>query len=59
VSPDAAPAQATQRQLDRGRAGESLEAGDRTLTPPQPVAAGDRAAVDLGRLGRLEVEFVS
>jgi 2-keto-4-pentenoate hydratase len=44
-------------------AGESLEPGDHiiagTLTPPQAVAAGDRVAVDLGRLGRLEVEFVS
>ena len=44
-------------------AGESLDAGDRiiagTLTPPQPVEPGDNVVVDLGRLGRIGVEFVS
>lgn len=42
-------------------AGESLEAGDRiiagSLTPPAPVAPGDRAAVSLGPIGTLEVHF--
>ncbi len=42
-------------------AGESLQAGDRiiagSLTPPAPVQDGDRVAVDLGRIGRLEVDF--
>lgn len=42
-------------------AGESLQAGDRiiagSLTQPAPVQPGDRACVDLGPLGRLEVSF--
>ena len=42
-------------------AGESLQAGDRiiagSLTPPAPVKPGDRAGVDLGPIGRLEVSF--
>ncbi len=42
-------------------AGESLQAGDRiiagSLTPPAPIRAGDRAEVDLGPVGRLEVSF--
>ena len=42
-------------------AGESLQAGDRiiagSLTAPAPVEAGDRAGVDLGPIGRLEVRF--
>ena len=42
--------------------GESLQAGDRiiagSLTQPAPVNTGDRAAVDLGPIGRLEVSFV-
>jgi len=42
-------------------AGESLQAGDRiiagSLTPPAPVQAGDRVTVDLGPIGRLEVDF--
>jgi 2-keto-4-pentenoate hydratase len=45
------------RRLDS--VGETLRAGDRiiagAITAPVPVAAGDRAAVDLGSLGRLEV----
>ena len=39
--------------------GQSLEAGDRiiagSLTPQVPVGSSDRLAVDLGRLGRLEL----
>jgi 2-keto-4-pentenoate hydratase len=42
-------------------AGESLQAGDRiiagSLTPPAPIGPGDRAEVDLGPVGRLEVSF--
>ncbi len=42
-------------------AGESLQAGDRiiagSLTPPAPIRPGDRAEVDLGPVGRLEVSF--
>ena len=42
-------------------AGESLQAGDRiiagSLTPPAPVQAGDHVTVDLGPIGRLEVDF--
>ncbi len=42
-------------------AGESLQAGDRiiagSLTQPAPVQPGDRAAVDLGPIGALEVSF--
>ena len=42
-------------------AGESLDAGDRiiagSLTKPVPVEPGDRATLDLGPLGRLEVAF--
>jgi 2-keto-4-pentenoate hydratase len=42
-------------------AGESLQAGDRiiagSLTAPAPVRPGDRAEVDLGPVGRLEVSF--
>ena len=42
-------------------AGESLQAGDRiiagSLTKPAPVQPGDRAEVDLGPVGRLEVSF--
>ncbi|CAN5454289.1 2-oxo-hepta-3-ene-1,7-dioic acid hydratase [soil metagenome] len=42
-------------------AGESLDAGDRiiagSLTTPAEVSPGDRVAVDLGPLGRLEVAF--
>lgn len=42
-------------------AGESLQTGDRiiagSLTPPAPIQAGDRVAVDLGPIGRLEVDF--
>jgi len=41
--------------------GESLQVGDRiiagSLTQPAPVHTGDRAAVDLGPIGRLEVSF--
>lgn len=42
-------------------AGERLEAGDRiiagTLAPPAPVQPGDRATVDLGPLGSLDLSF--
>jgi len=42
---------------------ESLERGDRiiagTLTPPAPVNAGDRVAVEIGPLGRIEIEFTN
>lgn len=42
-------------------AGESLDAGDRiiagSLTTPADVSHGDRAAVDLGPIGRLEIAF--
>jgi 2-keto-4-pentenoate hydratase len=42
-------------------AGESLEAGDRiiagTITPPAPLSPGDRATVDLGPLGKLDLTF--
>ena len=42
-------------------AGESLDAGDRiiagSLTTPAEVAPGDRASVDLGPIGRLEIAF--
>ena len=42
-------------------AGESLDAGDRiiagSLTTPVEVSPGDRAAVDLGPIGRLEITF--
>ena len=41
--------------------GERLAAGDRiiagSLTPAVPVAPGDSVALDLGRLGRLELRF--
>ena len=41
--------------------GERLVAGDRiiagSLTPGLPVAPGDSVALDLGRLGRLELRF--
>jgi 2-keto-4-pentenoate hydratase len=41
--------------------GERLAAGDRiiagSLTPAVPVAPGDSVALDLGRLGRLELGF--
>ena len=44
-----------------GACGERLARGDRiiagTLTPPVPVAAGDRAAADLGPLGSVGVSF--
>jgi 2-keto-4-pentenoate hydratase len=42
-------------------AGEQLEAGDRiiagTLTPPQQVTAGGSAALDLGDLGSIDIDF--
>jgi 2-keto-4-pentenoate hydratase len=42
-----------------GELGEELLPGDRiitgTITPPVPVAAGDRVSADFGELGRLEV----
>ncbi len=42
-------------------AGESLDAGDRiiagSLTTPAEVSPGDRAAVDLGAIGKLEITF--
>ena len=42
-------------------AGESLDAGDRiiagSLTAPAAVAAGDRARVHLGTIGKLEIAF--
>ena len=45
------------------QADESLEVGDRiiagTLTRPAEVEAGDRVALELGPLGRVEVELVS
>ena len=41
--------------------GERLETGDRviagTLTPPVPVKAGSRVALEAGPLGRVEIEF--
>ena len=42
-------------------AGEELQAGDRiiagTLTPPQPVKPGGSAALDLGDLGSIDIDF--
>ncbi len=42
-------------------AGERLEAGDRiiagTLTPPAAVGPGTTAALDLGPIGRLQIDF--
>jgi 2-oxo-hept-3-ene-1,7-dioate hydratase len=43
--------------------GEQLQRGDRiiagTLTPPVPVAAGDRVEADLGPLGRVGLAFTA
>jgi 2-keto-4-pentenoate hydratase len=42
-------------------AGEELQAGDRiiagTLTPPQPLKPGGSAALDLGDLGEIGIDF--